>query len=320
MISGTSSHSREDIGEKVAQPSADRMQPPSTLSPLQAASIYTQSKPSPSSSAEIMRNRMAFFSVPSQPVRINAKAFLGLEPPPPSEPAEQQEGKIKDISEKSQEKEEKSTDMMAKEEQAPALTKEADSSRKRQGRREPTERAKRWRKRRKKRRVTGHVTGAAVAEKHGALPVVPIEGASTDDDEDKDLDVEFSNMGDDVVDNDQEVGLENVAASENLDESRRSAEADAGNEEHLESSSSSALQDEGEVAAMSEEHRRLEDTEETSITICDAADDLSESESEIVDELCMNDDDDNEDEDAKETASLIDGLSLIHISEPTRPY
>jgi len=36
-------------------------------------------KPSPTS-AEILRNKMAFFSAVSQPVRINARVFLGLEP------------------------------------------------------------------------------------------------------------------------------------------------------------------------------------------------------------------------------------------------
>ena len=308
MISGMASRSKEDVGEKVSQTSADRIQPPSTLSPLQAASIQTQPKASPSST-EIMRNRMAFFSVPSQPVRINAKAFLGLEPVPPSEPAEKQEGKIKDVSEKPLEVEEKSTEL-AEEEQVAALTKEADSSRKRHGRREPTERAKRWRKRRKKRRVTGHVTGGAVAEKHSALPVVSIEGASSDEDEDVDLDVDLANTGHDVIDKDQELEPQSVSAVGDVDESKRHIQVNAGNERQLEIDFSSVLRDESHLSGgdVVEEHRQSEDAEEASITICDAADDLSESESESVDELCMKSEDN--DDDVNEKEYLVDGRTI----------
>ena len=306
MVAGTAGHSRDGNGDKATQRTADRTQPPSTLSPLQAGSVYTQSKPSPSST-EIMRNRMAFFSVPSQPVRINAKAFLGLEAPPPSVPLEEQEVAVTDVSKKPPDKEEMSTDL-AKEEPA---SKEPDGSRKRHGRREPAERAKRWRKRRKKRRVTGHVTGAAVAEKHGALPVVSIEGASSDEDGELDL----VNTGDSIVDRDGELSLEKAAAADVMDESKCSAQVDAGNDEQLETDSSSALHDDshlslGEEVPVLEDHQQPEDMEEASTTVCDAADDLSESESEIADELCVNSDEDNENEDVNGTEYLIDGRTI----------
>jgi len=209
VILGSSAHSKENLGEKVERSSADQSQTSSV--PQSTASVPTQPK-SHLSSAAIMRNRMAFFSVPSQPVRINARAFLGLEPTPPSQPVEEEEKEdgIKDVSEKPPEKEEKPVDV-GTEEKSPAASKDVEANRKRHGRREPVERAKRWRKRRKKRRVTGHVTGGAVAEKHAALPVVSIEGASSDEDEDVDL----ADVGDDDDDGDreQEVKMERVAGA-----------------------------------------------------------------------------------------------------------
>lgn len=206
MTLGSSAHSKENLGEKVERSSADQSQTSSV--PQSTASVSTQPK-SYLSSAAIMRNRMAFFSVPSQPVRINARAFLGLEPTPPSQHVEEEDVKeegIKDVSEKPPEKEEKPVDVVT-EEKSPALSKDMEANRKRHGRREPAERAKRWRKRRKKRRVTGHVTGGAVAEKHAALPVVSIEGVSSDEDEDVDL----AGVGDDADgDQEQEVKMESV--------------------------------------------------------------------------------------------------------------
>jgi len=303
--SGSVSHDKKEDAETVKQSAA------------QFVSVSTQAKPS-LSSAEIMRNRMAFFSVPSQPVRINAKAFLGLEPPPASKLAEQEQDiDFKDTSEKPVEREEKPTEIVPQE-QEPTPPKDADVNRKRHGRREPAERAKRWRKRRKKRRVTGHVTGASLAEKHDALPVVSIEGVSSDEDE---AGVGLANVGEDVIDKGCELSTEHVAAiDDTLDEMRYLAENVGKDDRQLEIDLPSALDDknqvsQGEVASLSEERQELEviggqgSPEEASMTICDAADDLSDSGSEIVDELCMNIDDDNDD-DANGTEYLIDGRTI----------
>ena len=204
MILGSSAQSKENLGRKVERSVADQSQ---TSSVPQSAAVSTQPKSYPSSTA-IMRNRMAFFSVPSQPVRINARAFLGLETTPPSKPGEKEEAEeVEDVAEKPLEKDEKPVDAV-NEEKSPAPLKDVEANRKRHGRREPAERAKRWRKRRKKRRVTGHVTGGAVAEKHAALPVVSIEGVSSDED-----DVELADVSDDEVDKDHEVKMESVTGA-----------------------------------------------------------------------------------------------------------
>ena len=246
---------------------------------------------------------MAFFSVPSQPVRINARAFLGLEPTAALQAAEEtQESKVEDVAEKPPEKEGESKEVEKGE--VPEPGKEAEGNRKRSGRREPAERAKRWRKRRKKRRVTGHVTGAAVAaEKHGALPVVAIEGASSDEDECRDEGVAAADRG-------EESKTAESPSSANVDD------GDAAEEEKLPEKEDSSLA--SRDLPHGDENRQSEGTsgqgspeETTTVTICDAVDDLSESGSDIVDELCMNDDDDNDDgENANEAEYLIDGRTI----------
>ena len=290
----TADQKKEDPAETVERPPAERSQAKSILS-----------------SAEIMRNRMAFFSVPSQPVRINARAFLGLESTLPSKPAEdEREVEVKDASEKLAEKDEKPVDVV-NEEKSPAPGKESEANRKRHGRREPAERAKRWRKRRKKRRVTGHVTGGAVAEKHAALPVVAIEGASSDEGEDVDL-------GDDIADDSQEVETENIT---DIFDVEKVEDFVTGKDEQLTTDLTSepdrTLRSQDEVVLSEDVSRQADVTggqesqEETSVTVCDAADDLSESSSEIVEELCVSgDDDDNDNDDADGTEYLADGRTI----------
>ena len=304
--------SKDSLCEKAERTSADRMQP------LQSSAVSTQPKPV-LSSAEIMRSRMAFFSVPSQPVRINARAFLGLEPTPLPKPAEQeQEIDDGDVSDKLPVKEEKPVEVAN--EKSPASAKEPEANRKRHGRNEPVERAKRWRKRRKKRRVTGHVTGGAVAEKHAALPVVSIEGVSSDEDEEEDL----VNVGDDAIDQGPELEMEDIPTAGDVDEIKGDSVGDAAeNIEQVEADASSELPDKrcsslDEVVSLEDKRQQSEVTvgqespEETSVTICDAIDDLSESGSEIVDELCVggDDDDDEEEDDANETEYLVDGRTI----------
>ena len=304
VIVGTAVRSKENVSERVDGAVADGSQPP------QSTSVSTQPKSVPSS-AEIMRNRMAFFSVPSQPVRINARAFLGLEPNVQKPPEVEQEVEVKADPGKPLEEEEKPTEAAGEEANSAALAKEPEANRKRHGRHEPAERAKRWRKRRKKRRVTGHVTGGAVAEKHAALPVVSIEGASTDEDDEEDVE-------DDTVDRSLELETEDVPATGDVKETKDSVLGADGKDEPLEMDSSSGLPDErcslGEEASFEDKVRPSEGTggqesqEEASVTICDAAEDVSESESEIVDELCMSGDD-NEDE-TNETEYLADGRTI----------
>ena len=261
---------------------------------------------------------MAFFSVPSQPVRINARAFLGLEPTPPSNPADdEQEAEVKDGPEKPPEMEEKPLEV-ADEGKSPALAKDSEASRKRHGRREPTERAKRWRKRRKKRRVTGHVTGGAVVERHAALPVVSIEGASSDEDEDGDVDL--ADVEDDELGNDHdELKSADVVDADNENEQKDSVQNVYSKDEQLETDSSSGPEKSrtSQEVVLSEEKCRepevtvgQESHEEASVTICDAADDLSSSDSEIVDELCIGGDDDNDDNDTDEVEYLADGRTI----------
>jgi len=297
------------VQNKENQGVADRAQP------LQSSILPSQPKPVQSSS-QILRNRMAFFSVPSQPVRINARAFLGLEPPPLSEPADKQQ-EVEEIYEKLAEKEEKPASEPAAEEKSSSSAKEPESSRKRHGRNEPSERTKRWRKRRKKRRVTGHVTGGGgvAVEKHGALPVVSIDGASSDEDEDEDVG-DVASVGDDAIDK----------APELKDSLADVDEAEVGFVEDAavlgEQPDSSGLPDErqgGEVVSLEDESQQLEvsvsgqreSPEETSVTVCDAVDDdLSESGSEIVEELCIGGDEDNDDDDVNETEYLADGRTI----------
>jgi len=300
---------KENLGNRVERTVVDRARPPQS----------TQPKPV-QSTAEIMRSRMAFFSVPSQPVRINARAFLGLEPTALQKRSEEEQ-EVEEIPEKLPEKEEKPTPEAANDEKSSSSAKEPESNRKRHGRNEPAERAKRWRKRRKKRRVTGHVTGggASAVEKHGALPVVSIEGASSDEDEDED--VELANIGDDAIDNGPE--LDDSSAAGDVDEAKAHSVEDATG--LGEQPDSPGLPDEiqGEVVSVENERQQLEGTatggqqdspeEEASVTVCDAVDDdLSESGSEIVEELCIGGSghDDDDDDDANGTEYLADGRTI----------
>ena len=258
---------------------------------------------------------MAFFSVPSQPVRINARAFLGLETTPPSETVEEKDKKADVSSEKLPEVDEKQV-----EEEKALAAKELEANRKRHGRREPVERAKRWRKRRKKRRLTGHVTGADVVEKHGALPVVSIEGVSSDEDEEVGQIMAFTNVVDDNVDKVCELDTEKVTATGNIsDEDVKDSIPDVERkDEPLETDSSSGIPGKSSPSQAEDKHRpsgfaSIEgSTEEVSVTIRDDVDDLSESDDEIVDELCMNDDDEDEqeDEEANKPESFVDGRMI----------
>ena len=311
VILDSTTQSKEDLDWKDERSLADRTQPSSVL---QSSFMSTQPKSIPSSAA-IMRNRMAFFSVPSQPVRINARAFLGLESTPFTKPAEEgTQVEVKDISEKVLEKEEKVVEV-ATEEKSPGSAKESEANRKRHGRREPTERAKRWRKRRKKRCVTGHVTGSAVAEKHAALLVVSIDGASSDEDEDEDKNVDLATVGYDVGDRVQEYETENVTGAGDVDEVKDTVE----NAEELETEpyagANKSLTSQDEVVLLEDKHQQSEITggvdsaEEATVTVCNAADDLSETGSEIVDELCMSADDDSDD-DTNDKEYLADGRTI----------
>lgn len=140
-----------------------------------------------------MRNRMAFFSTVSQPVRIDARVFLGLAPPPLEEVmqlAEAQEDLMDAQMQVEAGGEDGSTGKTAGEENSRGKVdnrKEERPSKRHAEKKPVVQKAKKRTKRRKKdekSRVTADVESTRLSTMHEAVPVVSISGATSSDEQD----------------------------------------------------------------------------------------------------------------------------------------
>ena len=142
-----------------------------------------ETKPSPTS-VEITRNRMAFFSAVAQPVRIDARVFLGLDPKQQkiAEEAKQAEAvQAEEILAKNTEEESKKQEEAVEE----AVV---DGNKEQTGHKKKKVKAKKWTKRRKKddkNRVTVDVASIPVVAIHEAVPIVSIAGATSSEEDEK---------------------------------------------------------------------------------------------------------------------------------------
>ena len=140
---------------------------PTALKPFGYTSIYKAApkhqekkdlKPSPTTAA-IMKNRMAFFSVVSEPVRIDAQSFLGLRPPP----------------------EEKKEEVIEELKVIPPVSPLSEEEARVVEEKKSKKKKKRRHGRGDKHRLTGEVEGSMLPGMQEAAPVITVIGSSDEE-------------------------------------------------------------------------------------------------------------------------------------------